>query len=67
MGFWRQKEGILFSLYLLFFKEMLILSYEFDFTEEVPLELGLYGCVGVSKGRRAILRNGTSSCGGLEE
>lgn len=46
---------------------MLILSYECGFTEEVPLELGLYGCVGVSKGRRAILRNGTSICGGLEE
>lgn len=26
-----------------------------------------WGCVGVSKGRRAILRNGTSICGGLEE
>lgn len=45
-----EKKIFLFSfLYLFwhFFKEMLILSDECSFTEEVTLDLGLNGCVGV--------------------
>lgn len=68
MGFLWQKKSFIFIFVsvLAFSKEMLILPDECSFTEEATLEMDLKGCVGVRKGRKAILRSGTDICGGEE-